>query len=156
MRALCVALLASLLLSAWAPAGARADAASDFAEKKLEGELREAQKARASITRLYPMLVLGAGIGAVVLGTIVGTAKALSCSGTCVTPPWVGGVVVGGAGAAAAGATWLVWTNHRISQLDSRLTRIENDLEAQRRREHAQLDASRSAAPLVLTLRFSF
>jgi hypothetical protein len=105
------------------------------------------------VNNLWPWLTLGAGVGAVLVGTIGGAGYVLACDGECGTTPWVSVLVVAGAGVATLGTIWLLRINHDNAQVESRTHRLERELD---RLDHATGPRNRSqarAAP-ILSLHF--
>ncbi|HEX2677670.1 MAG TPA: hypothetical protein VHM19_13555 [Polyangiales bacterium] len=134
----------------------RAQEASADAVARLERELREARADRASTTRLWPLLTLGIGIGALLAGTIVGADEALSCDHTCHAPPWVSVAVVGGAAVATGGLIWLQWTNASIRVEDTRVRRLEDELDIVHKRQLPSLEPAATPPHAAFNVRFSF
>ena len=122
----------------------------------LMTELAAVQAERADTSRLWPGLMVGVGSAGLLSGAGIGLGYVLSChSQDCHVPAWVAVTVVLSGLLAAPGAVWLVHTNHKLSQLDMKISMLQQEIErfhvrsALDRRELAS-----AAAPTMLTWRW--
>jgi hypothetical protein len=134
-----------------APPGVAAGADSQRALREQLSQLREE---RSETTNLWPWLAVGAGASAVLVATVVGTAKTFSCDEGCEAPPWVGLVAVVGATIGTVGAIWLVRVDRQITEIELQQRKVQGDLQLL---EHARLRRERGtrAAPAA-SLRWTF
>jgi hypothetical protein len=127
MRAACItALLISCLC--------RTGHAQEQNATRLSEQLRAKQAERADASVTLPMIVVGAGLLAVVVAAGVGTGAALSCDG-CEMPTWIGPVVIAGGGIATLGAIWWIHEDRDITELDHQIARLRDELRALSLRE---------------------
>jgi hypothetical protein len=121
----------------------------------LQAQLVRVDVRRARLTRVWPLLLVGAGALAVFGGGGIAAAESLACDGRCAVPPWTEFAVVIGAAMASGGAAWLVRVNHTLRQLDLEQHYLQDQLERAQSRSAAQRWLSAGARP-ALSLRLHF
>ncbi|HEX7479301.1 MAG TPA: hypothetical protein VF331_15955 [Polyangiales bacterium] len=124
-------------------------------ESELQAELLGVRARRAGTPRLWPWLLIGTGVGAVVTGLAVAAGGTLGCDSGCSTPAWTELAVVAGVGVAAIGAVWLSRVNHSLHQIELHQHQLEFELE-RLRFGRARLDVLPPAAASWAAVRLRF
>jgi hypothetical protein len=120
---------------------------------QVRWQLQQLEAQRARSNRLWPSLVVSAGLGAAVVSAAVGALRTFECRAGCSSPTWVSFFVVAGAAVGALGGIWLVRTDADLSELSLRKQHLEYELE---RWQHAQFARQRMSAQNVPQLSLSF
>jgi len=133
------------MLSAEADAAADAALANSAFEQRaayLRTSLAQAVRAERDARSVFPWIMLGVGITAVVTGVAIGVVTASGCEDSCHEPGWPPFAVIGGAALAAGGTLWLLILERDEAELAYRRRQLE---EAIRREQWERAGHPRSA-----------